>query len=235
MKPMPLLTGPEIAKRVREGSLKIEPFDPANVNPNSYNLRLHDELLVYEKNFPMHEWHRKRLHLKPFSFRSVFGDSMPVLEPHRKRLNLSPFWFRTDVVDNPPPVLEPLDMAVDEKTVKLTIPKEGLVLWPGVLYLGSTLEYTESPGVAPKIDGRSSTGRLGMEVHFTAGFGDDNFKGDWTLEIGVIHPLRVYAGVPICQIAYSTLEGERQLYDGRYQGQRGPKPSGLWKSFKPGA
>lgn len=27
----------------------IDPYDPARLNPNSYNLRLHDELLIYEE------------------------------------------------------------------------------------------------------------------------------------------------------------------------------------------
>ncbi len=207
---MPLLTGPEIARRVHAGEIKIEPFDPANVNPNSYNLRLCDQLLVYRKNKPVHDYHQRRW------------------EWHRRRDELdlpSPCPYQ-------PPFLEPLDMAVEEATVPLAIPAGGFTMWPGVLYLGATLEYTETPGLAPKIDGRSSVGRLGKMIHVTAGFGDDNFCGDWTLEIVVVHPLVVYPGVPICQIAYSTLEGERQPYAGTYQGQRGPKASGLWRSVR---
>jgi dCTP deaminase len=123
-------------------------------------------------------------------------------------------------------------MGSEEETVELVIPPHGMDLFPGVLYLGATVEYTESPALAPKIDGRSSVGRLGKMVHVTAGFGDDDFKGDWTLEIVVIGPLHVYPGVPICQIAYSTLEGERRPYEGQYQGQRGPKPSGLWRTVR---
>ncbi len=202
---MALLTGPEIARRVSTGEITISPFDPANVNPNSYNLRLCDQLLVYEKNKSLHDWHAYR-----------------------------EFCRSTEVTydrDPYPPLLEPLDMAVEEKTVPLQIVPKGLVLYPGVLYLGSTLEYTETAGLAPKIDGRSSVGRLGKFIHVTAGFGDDGFKGYWTLEIVVVHPLKVYPGVPICQIAFSELTGERRPYDGRYQGQRGPKSSGLWKSL----
>ena len=41
-----ILSGLEIAKEVG-GKIKIEPYDPKNIGPNSYNLRLHDELLVY--------------------------------------------------------------------------------------------------------------------------------------------------------------------------------------------
>jgi dCTP deaminase len=43
-----ILSGEEI--RRRHGSeIVINPFDPQRINPNSYNLTLHDELLVYEE------------------------------------------------------------------------------------------------------------------------------------------------------------------------------------------
>ena len=42
-----ILSGREIARRLGNG-IVIEPFDPERVNPNSYNLTLHDELLVYD-------------------------------------------------------------------------------------------------------------------------------------------------------------------------------------------
>lgn len=42
-----MLTGEEIIKAVEEGKIVIEPFDKSNVNPNSYNLTLSDELIVY--------------------------------------------------------------------------------------------------------------------------------------------------------------------------------------------
>ncbi|MFN5742099.1 MAG: dCTP deaminase domain-containing protein, partial [Planctomyces sp.] len=43
-----ILSGSEI--RARLGTdIKIEPFNEDQLNPNSYNLRLHNELLVYEE------------------------------------------------------------------------------------------------------------------------------------------------------------------------------------------
>lgn len=41
-----LLTGREIHKRLGKDII-IDPFDNQQLNPNSYNLRLHNELLVY--------------------------------------------------------------------------------------------------------------------------------------------------------------------------------------------
>ncbi len=41
-----ILSGLEIKKRLGE-TLFIEPYEPSQLNPNSYNLRLHNELMVY--------------------------------------------------------------------------------------------------------------------------------------------------------------------------------------------
>ncbi|TCL70871.1 dCTP deaminase [Hydrogenispora ethanolica] len=157
----------------------IDPFREEQLNPNSYNLRLHHELLVYEE---------------------------PVLDMKR------PNPFR-----------------------QLTIPPEGLVLETGRLYLGRTLEYTETDGYVPMLEGRSSVGRLGLFIHVTAGFGDVGFKGYWTLEIFCIQPIRIYAGVSICQIYYHTIEGDYDRYcSGKYQNNRGIQPSLLYRDFSTG-
>ena len=42
-----ILSGIEIEKSVLEGDIEISPFDRSLINPNSYNLRLYDSLLVY--------------------------------------------------------------------------------------------------------------------------------------------------------------------------------------------
>lgn len=42
-----ILSGKEIEKKMG-GDLSIEPYDAKQLNPNSYNLRLHEELLVYD-------------------------------------------------------------------------------------------------------------------------------------------------------------------------------------------
>ncbi|MBA3675150.1 MAG: dCTP deaminase, partial [Chitinophagaceae bacterium] len=60
------------------------------------------------------------------------------------------------------------------------IPEEGFVLQPGELYLGVTEEYTETHVHVPFLEGKSSTGRLGIDIHATAGKGDVGFCGNWT-------------------------------------------------------
>lgn len=88
------------------------------------------------------------------------------------------------------------------------IPEEGLVLQPDAFYLGVTLEYTETHEHVPFLEGKSSIGRLGIDIHATAGKGDVGFCNYWTLEISVKQPVRVYAGMPIGQIIYFMVNGE---------------------------
>ena len=43
-----VLSGQEIQRQLG-ANIIIDPFDEARLNPNSYNLTLHDELMVYEE------------------------------------------------------------------------------------------------------------------------------------------------------------------------------------------
>lgn len=88
------------------------------------------------------------------------------------------------------------------------IPEEGFILQPGTLYLGVTEEYTETHQHVPFLEGKSSTGRLGIDIHATAGKGDVGFCNTWTLEISCVHPVRIYAGMPIGQLIYFPVLGE---------------------------
>lgn len=88
------------------------------------------------------------------------------------------------------------------------IPEEGFVLTPDNFYLGVTLEYTETLKHVPFLEGKSSVGRLGIDIHATAGKGDVGFCNNWTLEISVKKPVRVYAGMPIGQLIYFEIQGE---------------------------
>ena len=90
----------------------------------------------------------------------------------------------------------------------LILPEEGFILYPDMLYLGVTEEYTETHAHVPFLEGKSSVGRLGIDIHATAGKGDVGFKNNWTLEISVKQPVRIYAGMPIGQLIYFKVEGE---------------------------
>ena len=116
------------------------------------------------------------------------------------------------------------------------IPEEGFVLHPNTLYLGVTAEYTETHHAVPFLEGKSSVGRLGIDIHATAGKGDVGFCNHWTLEISCTHPVRVYAGMPIGQLIYFAVEGEIETYYNRKinakYNQRSDKPmeSMMWKN-----
>lgn len=170
-----ILTGKEIQARLGD-NIVIDPFDDEMLNPNSYNLRLHDELLVYE-----------------------------------------------EIV---------LDMKRSNRFRRYPIPPEGFVLQPNQLYLGRTMERTETRNLVPMVEGRSSVGRLGLFIHVTAGFGDVGFCGYWTLEMFAVQPVRIYPEVPICQIFYHTIEGEVTEYSSeKYQNAKDIMPSLLYKEL----
>lgn len=101
-----------------------------------------------------------------------------------------------------------LDSRQHNRIEEFEIGPEGFVLQPNTLYLGVTEEYTETHAHVPFLEGKSSSGRLGIHIHATAGKGDVGFCNTWTLEITVVHPVRVYAGMPIGQLIYFEVDGE---------------------------
>ena len=171
-----ILSGLAIREQIRRGTIAIEPYEESRLNPNSYNLRLHEKLLVYRE--------------------------------------------------------EVLDVKKPNAYEAVTIPKEGMILRPGELYLGRSEEYTRTDKFVPMLEGRSSLGRLGLCVHITAGFGDVGFAGYWALEIHAIRPIRIYPLIEICQIYYHTIEGDYIPYrSGKYQNNTDVQPSMSWKDY----
>lgn len=129
-----------------------------------------------------------------------------------------------------------LDARKHNEIVIFEIPAQGFVLEPGILYLGVTEEYTETHNSVPFLEGKSSVGRLGIDIHATAGKGDVGFCNNWTLEISCTQPVRIYTGMPIGQLIYFLVEGDIQRYynkkgDAKYT-QRTDKPveSMMWKN-----
>lgn len=143
-----------------------------------------------------------------------------------------PYQDCTCLLSGSPDSLYGLDMAVKPEIIPWDMPDGGFWLMPNTLYLGATDEVFNSGNYIPLIETRSGMARLGLSCHLSAGFGDVGFKnGSFTLEITVVHPLKIYPGVQICQIAFQRPEGAFKPYQGKYQGQRGPVPSQVWKEF----
>lgn len=99
-------------------------------------------------------------------------------------------------------------------------------LFPGRFYLASTIETIYVPPThSAMIMMRSSWARRGMGHRF-AGWVDAGFRGQVTLELDTLVPLRVPKGERIVQIIYERLtEPTERPYAGRYLGQTGPTPA----------
>lgn len=155
-----ILTGSEIARQHAEGRIRIDPFDEAQLNPNSYNYRLG-----------------------------------PTLRTHRG---------------------EVVDALGDHVLDELVIPDQGIVLRPGRVYLGITVEAIGSEHFVPSLIGRSSLGRLGVFLQVSADLGNLGAVHRWTLEIVVVQAIRLYAGMVVGQVSFWTPSGNRRMYDGHF-------------------
>ena len=129
-----------------------------------------------------------------------------------------------------------LDARLHNEIEHFEIGPEGFVIQPGELYLGVTTEYTETHSAVPFLEGKSSVGRLGIDIHATAGKGDVGYCNTWTLEISCVKPVRIYAGMPVGQLIYFSVDGDIQNHyhhkkDAKYN-QRSNRPieSMMWKN-----
>jgi dCTP deaminase len=125
-----------------------------------------------------------------------------------------------------------LDVRRPNATETITIPESGYTLQPNVLYLGHTVETMGSDKFVPIIRGKSSTGRVGLFVHITADLIDLGWHGQSTLMLHSVQPVTVYPGMRIGQVTFWSVLGDPKLYDGKYQGSRGPMASQAHQEFQ---
>ena len=129
-----------------------------------------------------------------------------------------------------------LDARKHNEIEHFEIGEDGFLLQPNTLYLGVTVEYTETHQHVPFLEGKSSIGRLGIDIHATAGKGDVGYCNTWTLEISCTQPVRVYAGMPIGQLIYFVIDGEiENLYNKKSNAKytaktERPIESMMWKN-----
>lgn len=155
----------KIKNSINSRLIKIEPFDASRLQPNSIDLTLDDEILVYDSKYD--------------SFFSAFVS-------------------------------------------------DGFELLKGDFVLASTAEKVTLPnGVCAQVDGKSSFGRKGLQIHQTAGFIDAGFSGNITLEMVTVgQKIKLEVGMPICQLVFWDAYHSEKPYgsDGlgsHYQGQTG--------------
>ena len=105
----------------------------------------------------------------------------------------------------------------DNKLISYDIPEDGITLFPKRLYLCKTNETVWSDKYVMELSGLSSLARLGIEVHQTAGYANIGHEFQWVLEVTVTNPIRIYPNMKIAQQYFHTVEGEIELYNGRYK------------------
>jgi dCTP deaminase len=159
------------------------------------------------------------------------------LQPASYELALSPRFLLFDPTVE---VIDPLDLP--DYTTEVNIDdNEGkyydqgyLVLHPGEFVLGSSVEVFKFPtDLAGELTGKSSLGRLGLQVHATAGFFDPGFCGTATLEMSNVSrlPIRLWPGMIVAQMRFVRMTRKSEMPYGsdrlnsHYQNQSGPTAS----------
>jgi dCTP deaminase len=189
-----LLPDHEIAAEVAAGHVRIDPWDPALVQPASLDVRLGREFRVFESHH------------------------VTAINPARDQPGLT---RRVVPADD-----------------------DAFVLHPHELVLACTREAVTLPaGIAARLEGKSSLGRLGLQAHATAGWIDPGFTGQVTLELSNVTtlPVMLWPGMSIGQLCFFRLSSPAQRPYGapglgsRYQGQQGAVASRSHEGFLAGA
>ena len=122
------------------------------------------------------------------------------------------------------PGSEPIDLRDDadyRKHTRVSRLDEPCVLTPGCTIHGITRErITLPPNLCGFLEGRSRFARLGLMIHVTSAFVQPGVQNRQVLEMSNVsnRPLRIYAGVRLCQMVLMRTEGEA-VYSGRFAAQ----------------
>lgn len=114
----------------------------------------------------------------------------------------------------------------------------GFLIKPGKSYLANTVENFEIPDyLLGRLTGRSSVGRLHVEVHKTAGLFDPGFSGEGVFEIENTneYPVKLYPDMRIAQMVFeelkSTCNKPYNSSENKYQEQTGAVGSKIGQDF----
>ena len=95
------------------------------------------------------------------------------------------------------------------------------MLHPGSTVHGITRERISLPrNLCGFLEGRSRFARLGLMIHVTSAFVQPGVSNRQVLEMSNVsgQPLRIHAGVRLCQLVLMRTEGEAR-YQGRFADQ----------------
>jgi dCTP deaminase len=150
-------------------------------------------------------------------FRVFQRQQYPYLDPLKQEEQI-----RRDVQDYTSPIVLPIGR-VDRP----------FVLHPGEFVLASTLEYIIlPPDLTARLDGRSSWGRIGLQVHSTAGNIDPGYRGTITYELANVGkvPTMLLPGLRVAQLTFHPIAAVMKEYDAerKYFEEVGPAPSSFY-------
>lgn len=161
-----------------------------------------------------------RLAIEPFDPSLVQPASVDVRLGHQFRVMRNSRLTHIDPTVANDALMETVDAAEEEP----------FVLHPGEFALGHTAEtFTLCDDVVGIVNGKSSLGRLGLQVHATAGFVDPGFSGVIVLELSNVAtlPILLRPGMKVAQMVFQRLDRAAERPYGhpelgsKYQGQSG--------------
>jgi dCTP deaminase len=128
-----------------------------------------------------------------------------------------------------------------ENTTLVEIEDDGFfIIHPDEFVLATTVEFVAIPDdLLGRLDGRSSVGRTGLIIHASAGFIDPGYEGNITLHMFNFSklPIKIYPHMRIAQMSFEEMTTPVEIPYGskpgrnKYNGQRDPIPSQIWKDF----
>lgn len=199
-----ILSKEYIKKALESEDVIIEKFVPENLNPNSYDLTLGNKIAWYpvlENNVTVPQIDEDTPYDR-YGMAAVTNESNATFAR----------------------IIGYLDPAKDNMMIEKTIPKEGIVLLPHILYLCMVNETLWSNRYVFELTGKSTLARLGIIVHHTAGYSNLGHMFKYVLEIQVVHPVRIYPNMKIAQVYIHEVkmneEDNVNTYTGGYENRQ---------------
>jgi dCTP deaminase len=171
----------------------------------------------------IHAINRKDIICEPFNIANIGSESIDVTLGDELLEVLPNRVFYHNALDYE----NVIDMSMEAKTRPAHRIDGGWIIYPGRLYLGTTVEKVGSDHYHPDMVGRSTPARFGFDPIVSAGFGDVGFIGQWTLEITTrAHPMMIRPGQRIAQICFYHVTSTDFSYrkKGHYVDQKGVRP-----------
>lgn len=194
-----LLSGSEIKKEILNGHININPFHEEKIQPNSIDLTLAPTFAYYglAEEFIKIGQLNEQIRFEDYGLSSIYDPEDDCVNYHR--------------------FVGVLDTRGYNKLITETIPEEGIILFPRVLYLFKTNEVIWSDKYVAEVSGKSTLARLGISVHKTAGYANVGHEFAWVLEVEVTHPIRIYKDMEIAAMYFHEVKGDLSVkYTGKH-------------------